>query len=43
MEYSAALTEALDDELTTFLQRDDGQEDVCFALYSPSTGTDRFT
>ena len=43
MEVGVALTHEFDDELTAYLQREDGQEDVCFALYSPSTGAERFT
>lgn len=40
---SVALTSALHDELATFLLRPDGQEDLMFALYVPSVGTERLT
>jgi len=43
MYFSAAMTDAMDEALTEFLQRSDGQEDVCFALYHPSTGLGRFS
>ena len=38
---SAALTTSLDDELRTHLLRKDRAEDMCFALWSPSTGATR--
>lgn len=41
--FSAALTETINTELCAHLLRADGQEDVCFALYWPSTGRDRST
>lgn len=41
--YSVAMDEAIADELRNQLVRDDGQEDVCLALYSPSTGVKRTT
>lgn len=42
-EYSVAMTGAVHQKLSTFLLRDDGQEDLLFALYAPSSGTERFT
>ncbi|MFB8276981.1 ThiF family adenylyltransferase [Nocardia colli] len=43
MRISAAMTGTVDDELRRHLLRDDGQEDVCLATYSPSTGRTRTT
>lgn len=43
MIYSTALTAPLFEELRRHLVRDDGQEDLCFALWRPSTGRDRLT
>jgi len=43
MTFSAALTSALNSEATHHLIRKDGQEDLCFALWSPSQGTSRFS
>lgn len=43
MTFSAALTGAVDLELRRHLLRDDGQEDLCLAIYSPSTGRTRTT
>lgn len=41
--YSVALTGETNATLRTHLTRDDGQEDVCFALWRPSTGAERLT
>lgn len=41
MKYSVAITEKLNEILIEHLLRDDLQEDLCFALYSPSSGEDR--
>jgi hypothetical protein len=41
--YSVAMTDALEAELRDHLLRPDGQEDVCLALYKPSTGLTRTT
>lgn len=43
MTVSAAMIGAVDQELQRHLLRDDGQEDVCLAIYSPSTGRTRTT
>lgn len=43
MRYSAALTEEANQSLISHLVRKDGQEDLCFAFYAPSTGQQRFT
>lgn len=40
---NAAFSAQLDSELQSFLIRDDGQEDLLFALWSPSQGTSRET
>ncbi len=40
---SIAMSDALHDDLTAHLIRQDGQEDLCFATYKPSTGTRRWT
>ena len=40
---SVAMTEELDRLLRNHLTRDDGQEDLCFALYKPSQGATRFS
>jgi molybdopterin-synthase adenylyltransferase len=40
---SAAMTETTSSELATHLLRSDGQEDVCLAIYRPSTGRHRVT
>lgn len=37
------MTELLSEELKSHLLRDDGQEDICLAVYKPSRGTTRFT
>jgi len=41
MRYSAALTTTEHTELRRHLLRDDKQEDICFALWRPSTGGER--
>lgn len=38
MLHSAAMTSGLHERLVAHLLREDGQEDVCFALWRPSTG-----
>lgn len=43
LEYVVAATEQLHVELCTFLLREDGQEDVCFAVYRPIIGAARHT
>ncbi len=40
---SVALTDATEVVLTQHLCRDDGQEDLCLAVYQPSTGSNRDT
>ena len=40
---SVVIPGELHEELTRFLLRTDGQEDLCFATYIPSTGAERFT
>src|SRR6266545_1115569 len=42
-EYSVAIAEPIDGALRTHLIRQDGDEDLAFALWSPSVGADRFT
>lgn len=42
-EYTAAMTESIDSVLRGHLIREDGQEDLTFALWSPSVGADRLT
>lgn len=41
MLFSAAISSRLHGELCEYLLRADGQEDVCFAVYHPSSGTTR--
>jgi molybdopterin-synthase adenylyltransferase len=41
--YSVAMTEAVDGALQRHLLRSDGQEDLCFALWTPSWGQTRLT
>lgn len=43
MKYSAALSERVNQTLITHLLRDSDQEDLCFALYAPSTGHQRMS
>lgn len=43
MEYSAAFTEDVHQALSTHLLQTTGQEDLCFALWNPSQGRDRFS
>lgn len=43
LEYSVAMTKKVHDELAEFLLREDLQEDLAFALYTPSQGETRFT
>jgi hypothetical protein len=40
---SVSIIGDLGQRLNAFLQRTDGQEDICFGLYAPSTGGNRFT
>jgi molybdopterin/thiamine biosynthesis adenylyltransferase len=42
-EYSVAIPEQIDVALRAHLIREDGQEDLAFALWSPSVGADRLT
>ncbi|MGR3319171.1 MAG: ThiF family adenylyltransferase [Candidatus Anammoxibacter sp.] len=42
-EFSVAMPTALDSQLNKFLIREDGQEDLMFALWSPSFGLKRLT
>ncbi|MGH2638514.1 MAG: ThiF family adenylyltransferase, partial [Rhabdochlamydiaceae bacterium] len=43
MRYSVALPTEISDKARSHLIREDGQEDVCFGLYSPSQGADRYS
>lgn len=42
-EFAVALSGESHDRASSYLTRDDGQEDVCFALWHPSTGHERTT
>jgi molybdopterin-synthase adenylyltransferase len=42
-EYSVVMPGEVDSALQNHLTRADGQEDICFALWSPSTGKNRKT
>ena len=42
-EYCAAMTERVDEALRSHLIRPDGDEDLAFALWSPSAGAQRLT
>jgi hypothetical protein len=41
--YSAAIPYNLHEEAKEFLLRQDGQEDLCFALWYPSQGRERMS
>src|SRR5580658_9658156 len=43
MNYSVAISELDDNVLCSHLIRNDGQEDLCFALYNPSQGKIRLS
>lgn len=43
MKYSTAMTTAFHNQAINHLIREDGQEDLCFALWYPSQGRDRMT
>lgn len=43
MMYSVAIPSAVNESAIHHLIRDDGQEDLCFALWNPSRGTNRTT
>src|SRR5690242_17124444 len=42
-EYSVAMATTVDQTLGAHLIREDGQEDLAFALWTPSVGADRLT
>jgi len=42
-EYGVAMADAIDSSLRSHLTRPDGDEDLAFALWSPSAGADRLT
>src|SRR5688572_16083648 len=41
--YSVLMPQHIDLQLMNHLLREDGQEDLCFALYNPSNGNSRYT
>ena len=41
--YSVAMARLVDERLANHLRRKDGNEDLCLAVYMPSTGATRFT
>ncbi len=41
--YSVVISAHTNQQLLAHLKRDDGDEEVCFGLYNPSTGTSRVT
>ena len=43
MKYSVVIPEILQEQLSRHLIRQDGQEDLCFALYNPSKGNTRYS
>lgn len=43
MTRSVVIVGPLNEQLSLFLQRSDGQEDTCFGMYAPSTGAERFS
>lgn len=43
MTYSVAFTSDINEKLINHLLRDDGQEDLCFALWYPSSGENRIS
>jgi hypothetical protein len=43
MNYSVAISESLNEQTLQHLIREDGQEDLCFALYNPSYGATRLS
>ena len=42
-DYSVAIPSSIHNSVTTHLLREDGQEDLCFALWHPSNGYQRMT
>jgi len=42
-DYSVAMTDDTEEHLASHLLRDDGQEDLCLAIYMPSRGATRFS
>lgn len=43
MSFAASMTQETHDLLAQHLARLDGQEDICFALWRPSQGSERLT
>lgn len=43
MKYSVAIPEILHEQFSRHLIREDGQEDLCFALYNPCKGSTRYS